>query len=142
MNYFDSCYLAKFYLMEPDAHRVRSVAASLGNIACCAIGWGEVIAALHRHFREKRLTFREFQLLTAQVEADVRAGLWISLPVTSALVEAQAHRMMKLTDRLFLRAADALHLTCAVENGLKEIYSSDRHLMAAAPYFGLKAINL
>jgi predicted nucleic acid-binding protein len=111
-------------------------------VACCAIGWGEIVATLHRHLREKRLTQREFQLLAAQVQADVRAGLWSLLPVTSAIIEAQAERIRRLPDRVFVRAADALHLTCAVEAGLQEIYSSDRHLVAASPYFGLKAVTL
>lgn len=128
--------------MERDSPPIRSCAASLGTIACCVTGWGEVVSVLHRHLREKRLTSGEFRLLTAQVEADVRAGLWNSLPVTGALIEAQTQRMRMLSDRVFLRAADALHLTCAAEAGLKEIYSSDRHLVAAAPHFGLKPITL
>ena len=133
MNYFDSCYLAKFYLHEVDSQRVRSAAASLGTIACCALGWGEVVSVLHRHLREQRLSTREFQLLAAQVEADVRSGLWVSLPVTTALVEAQVRSIVRLSDRVFLRAADALHLACAAESGLKEIYSCDHHLVTAAP---------
>ena len=142
MTYFDSCYLAKLYLMEPDSPRVRAAAAASDGLACCATGWGEVVATLHRHFREKRLTQREFRQLAAQVEADIDAGLWTSLPVTSSLVQAQARRMATLPDSVFLRAADALHLTCAAEAGLTEIHSSDRHLAAAAPHFGLKAVTL
>jgi len=142
MIYFDSCYLAKLYLMEPDSPRVRASAEASHGLACCAVGRGEVIATFHRHFREKRLTQREFRQLAAQVEVDLDAGLWTALPVTSAVVEAQARRMAQLPANVFLRAADALHLACAVEARLSEIYSSDRHLVAAAPHFGLRAVTL
>jgi predicted nucleic acid-binding protein len=68
--------------------------------------------------------------------------VWTELPVTSALVEAQVHRMATLPRTVFLRAADALHLTCAAEAGLREVYSSDLHLVAAAPHFGLRGVTL
>jgi predicted nucleic acid-binding protein len=140
--YFDSCYIAKLYLMEPDSPRVRSKAEACDELACSSVGRGEVIAAFHRHFREKRLTQREFRQLAAQVDADVESGLWTSLPVTSGVVDAQARRMALLPASVFLRAADALHLACALEAGLREIYSSDRHLVAAAPHFGLRPVTL
>ena len=142
MIYFDSCYLAKLYLMEPDSPAVRARARASGEVVCCRIGWGEVVATLHRHLRDGRLTAPQFRLLSAQVAADVKAGLWTPLPITTELAEAQARRMTGLSDRVFLRAADALHLTCAAEAGLKEIYSSDRHLVAAAPHFGLQPVTL
>lgn len=46
------------------------------------------------------------------------------------------------SDNLFLRAGDAVHLRSAVVNGLDEIYTSDRHLLAAATHFGIKGINV
>jgi predicted nucleic acid-binding protein len=37
-----------------------------------------------------------------------------------------------------LRAGDAIHIVSAVEAGFNEIWTNDRHLLAAAAHFGLK----
>ncbi len=42
----------------------------------------------------------------------------------------------------FLRAADALRLACAADHGHHEVYSHDRHFLAAAPHFGLRGIDI
>jgi predicted nucleic acid-binding protein len=38
---------------------------------------------------------------------------------------------------LFIRTADAVHLATAHEAGERDVWTNDRHMLAAAPYFGL-----
>jgi predicted nucleic acid-binding protein len=37
---------------------------------------------------------------------------------------------------------DAIHLTCASSHGFQEVYSNDRHLLAAAHHFNLTGRNI
>ena len=39
---------------------------------------------------------------------------------------------------IFLRAGDAVHLMTAVDAGFKEVWTNDRHMLAAASSFGLR----
>jgi len=45
--------------------------------------------------------------------------------------------MISAPSDLFIRTADALHLTTAREIGKRDVWTSDRHMLAAAAYFGL-----
>lgn len=53
-----------------------------------------------------------------------------------------AARYSRLAGHVFLRAADALQLACAAAHGFTEVYSNDRHFLAAAPLFGLAGRNV
>ena len=49
-------------------------------------------------------------------------------------------RSRDLPKSISLRSADALHLACAREHGLRDVYTNDRHMTAAAPHFHVSAI--
>lgn len=137
MKYLDSAYLAKFYLDEPESDAVRRRIATESAIGCCELGRIEVVSVFHRKLREGSRTEHEFYALIDQFEADCEGGLWTWHSLTSAMHKFAVAKYRSLPKTVFLRTADALHLTCASELGLKEIFSNDRHLLAAAPHFGL-----
>ncbi|GDX08283.1 hypothetical protein LBMAG57_00540 [Verrucomicrobiota bacterium] len=51
-------------------------------------------------------------------------------------------RISRLPATVFVRAADALHLTCTAEEGFTAIHTNDRHMLAAAPEHGLQPVSL
>ena len=129
-------------MREPGRELVREHAREARRIACCEIGKVELSAVFHRHLREKRLNARQYGVVVRQFEADLDQGLWLWLPSGSAMQAAAQKRYKGLPAKFFLRAADALHLACAEANGFSEIFTNDRHILAAAAAFGLQGRNL
>jgi len=68
--------------------------------------------------------------------------VWTWLPLTSPVLALAQKRYDDLSAKVFLRAADAMHLSCAAENGFDEIHTNDRHMLAACAAFGLDGRNL
>jgi predicted nucleic acid-binding protein len=143
MIYLDSSYLAKLYVREPGSDEVeRWLETQPEQAACCLHGRLEVFAALKRQQREQGFTESRLRAAVRRLEADEKAGAIRWLPIDPLLVASACTHMQKLPPAVFLRAADALHLACAADAGLKEIYSHDRHLLAAAPHFRLRGIDI
>lgn len=142
MIYFDTAYLAKCYLNEHGSDEVRELAAESARIACCAFGRLELAATIHRNLREGNITRKQSRIIFEQFDLDESNHIWTWLPVTPELLAGATARFRGMNPSTYLRAADALHLACAVEHGFKEIYSNDRHLLAAATVFKLKGRNV
>ncbi len=137
MIYFDAAYVAKLYLKEPDSDAVRVRAAAESEVCSGVLARLEVASVFHRKLRERLATPAEFRQLMDQFESDCEAGLWTWLPVTQAILQSVTGKYRQLPADIFLRAADAVHLATAAEAGLATIFTNDRHLLAAAPHFGL-----
>lgn len=138
MIYWDTSYLVKLYLREAGTDEVLAAFSGQANLVCCEHGRLELMTAFKRNEREKIITARQVKMLWSRHEQDVRDKLICYLPTTSNLIQTACDQVAAMSPKVFLRAADALHLVCAKEAGLKEVYSHDRHLLAAAPHFGLK----
>ncbi|MCE9616633.1 MAG: type II toxin-antitoxin system VapC family toxin [Lentisphaerae bacterium] len=138
--YFDACYLVRLYVEDRGFESVRALAAS-AHLACAAHGEAETLGAIHRKFREHAFTASQYRHIVDQFHADCRESAFRWLPLSSAVM-ARLHRVYAtLPATLPLRAADALHLACASENGFREIYSNDHRLLAAAAHFDIKGVD-
>jgi uncharacterized protein len=141
LSYFDSAYIAKFYVDEPDSDAIRRLAESLGRVHCSAIGRIEVAAVFHRKLREGAFSSRAHGEVMSQFADDCAHGLWTWLPVTAGLVETTAAAFAGVPRAVCLRATDALHLASAREHGIEDVYTSDRHMSRAAPHFGVRPLT-
>jgi len=97
---------------------------------------------VHRHFREGNISGKALSSVLHRFREDEQAGYWTWFPITSGLIEECCALFETLPASVYLRSADALHLCCAKANRFKTLYTNDEAISVAAPYFGLKAIDV
>ncbi len=92
---------------------------------------------LHRRLREGVFSQRDARDLASRFAEHIEDGLWKLIPVNEALLRRTSALMVSAPRDLFIRTADAVHLTTAQEVGERAVWTNDRHMLAAATYFGL-----
>ena len=143
MIYFDTAYLAKTYLNEPGSAVVRNYLKSTGErVASSSLGRAELVAVFHRNLREGRLEETSHDLVLRQYQSDLWSNLWEWLPVEERFWGMIEKCFSELEPSLFLRGADAIHLVTAKAHGFSELFTNDRHLLAACDALGLRGRNL
>lgn len=142
MIYFDAASVAKCCLNEPGSARVRAVSYEAEGLASCKLARLEFVRIVHRHVREWRLRPHEARVVVDEFRTGEEGDVWRWLPITSVLLWKIGDEVSRLPRQAILRAVDALHLGTAREHGFREVYTNDRHMLAAARYFGLTAVNV
>ena len=140
--YYDANYLFKLLCLELVSNEVRAHAATTRFICTAAHGRAEFASAAFRKVREGAATPDHCRLALAQMRADAATGNLQFLPLTDAVFDRLETVYSSAPAGVYLRAADAIHLATAAENGFAEIYSNDKHLLAAATLFGLEGVNV
>ena len=135
--YLDSAYLAKYYINEPDSVRVRKAIHRAKSLTTSAWSIAEVTCVFHRHLRQGGLSESQFQTVSREFLSHVDDELWTVVPVTGGLLRRVVSVMGNVPSTVFIRAGDAVQLVSALEADEPEIWTNDRHMLAAAPHFGL-----
>ena len=135
--YLDTSYIAKFYFNEPESVRVRKLVRNADVIHSSLWALAEFHAVIHRRLREGSSSPDDARELMSRFHQHVEDGLWMLAPVHEALLRRTSALMAAAPRDLFIRTADAVHLATAHELGERDVWTNDRHMLAAASYFGL-----
>ena len=125
-TFFDSSAFAKRFVEEAGSYAVESLCLGAGELGLCVICIPEIVSALARRLREKRITAAQAALLERHLLDDVRDASIIDL---TPEVIAESIAAIKASP---LRAADALHVAAAkVWRADLFVTADDRQLTAA-----------
>lgn len=130
--YFDTRYIAKFYFNEPESARVRELAREAAPIYSSFRALPAFHAVLHRRLREGTCSPSDAWDLASRFSQHIEERLWNLIPVSQTLLRRTSALILSVPPDLFLRTADAVHLVTAQEAGKREVWTNDRHMLAAA----------
>lgn len=131
-TFFDSSALAKRYVEEAGSQAVDDICERATTLALSVLCVPEIISALNRRLREKRLTRQNYSTAKSRLSMDVADAAVIDL--TPEVVS----RSILLLETNDLRTLDAIHVACALEWGAEEFVSADERQVKAARKSGLK----
>ena len=130
-SFFDSSSLAKRYIKEEGSELVDNLFLEADSIIVSSICLPEIISALARLRRERKLNAVQYNRCKKSAIEDFT--VFQICPLTSEVIRTS----IDLLERAELRAMDALHVACAIEVKASKFVSSDDRQLAAARKFGL-----
>jgi len=131
-TFFDSSAFAKRYIEEKGSQLVEDICYKATEVCLSVICVPEIISALNRRLREKRLSPRDYLTIKKHLSYDVRDAVIINL--TSEVIRIST----KILESSPLRAMDAIHVACASVWKSELFVSSDKQQLSAAKKVGLK----
>jgi predicted nucleic acid-binding protein len=135
--YLDAAYLAKFYVHEPESVEVRALMQTAPRVSSSAWSIPEVTCAFQRHVRQGYLTVAQGEELIDLFAHHCESGVWQLVPVTDSILRTTRLLIRSVASTVPLRAGDAIHLATAISIGESELWTNDRHLLAATHAAGL-----
>ncbi len=137
MNIFlDSSALAKRYVQESGSDRVEEILSSASSLAVSVICLPEVVSALCRRRRERKLSPQQYLKAKQALFEDIEDSSIVN--VTNQVVALA----VELLERWPMRSSDSLHVASAVEWDAELFVSADERQCTAARGYGLRVEEL
>ncbi|MBZ5538042.1 MAG: type II toxin-antitoxin system VapC family toxin [Acidobacteriia bacterium] len=133
---FDSSAFAKRYTDEEGSEKVDKICRETSILGLSVLCVPEIISALNRGVREKRVSARDYLVAKSRLSEDVADAVMINL--TPAVIA----RSTFLLETNVLRAMDALHVACALEWGAELFVTCDERQIKAARKAGLRTRHI
>ena len=130
--YFDSSAFAKRLVDESGSAAVERLCSEATELGVGVLCVPEIVSALNRRRRERRLTRTQYDAAKRSLIEDVRDADIVNL--TTSVVAAS----IVVLEAGPVRALDALHIGCALEWEADLFVSSDKRQLTAARRAGLK----
>jgi hypothetical protein len=134
--FLDSSALAKRYIEEPGSNRLQEILSSASSLGVSVICVSEVVSALCRRRREKKLHRQEYLKAKQALFEDIEDASVVN--VTSQVVA----RAVEILERWSLGSSDSLHVASAAEWSAELFVSADQKQCGAARDCGLQVEQL
>ena len=135
--YIDTSSLLPYYREEKASRRIQELLSSIQPpVMISSLTKVEFASALARWIRMKEITEIEVNLIKNTFDNDIKSGLFIRHPLSSAHFR-QAETWL-LGRKSALRTLDALHLACSWSLGA-ELITCDNILQESADILGIKS---
>ena len=130
--FFDSSAFAKRYIEEKGSEEVDDIFRATDRLALSSICVPEIISALNRRVREKKVSKADYLTIKARLLDDVR-----DVELVNITDDVVAHSMLILEQNP-VRAMDSLHIACAQAWATDVFVTADGDQAKAAHRRGLK----
>jgi predicted nucleic acid-binding protein len=134
--FFDSSALAKRYVEEAKSDRVQDILSSADSLTISVLCISEIVSALCRRRRERKLTQPQYLAAKKALFADIEDMSVVNL--TDQVIA----RAVDILEKWPLRSSDSLQVASAAEWSAQLFVSADERQCAAARQYGLQVEEL
>jgi predicted nucleic acid-binding protein len=139
VTYADTSLIVPLYVPEPPSANAQKIVTALSRaLPFNQLHRLETRNAIRRKIAAKQATAAQVRSYLANLETDIDAGIWISVPTDWDKVYAEAEQLgARFTAKLNTRSLDTLHVALAIVAGYTSFVTCDGDQAKVAKAAGL-----